>query len=87
MHSRRNGEVVLPPPLFAEAEREAELFKEKMLQKERNGGDEDGEEDDSGEEEEEIETTQPLDAGNKENTIDEANSGPGRVFSPCHRAS
>ena len=86
MHSRRNGEVVLPPPLFAEAEREAELFKEKMLQKERNGGDEDGEEDDSGEEEEEIETTQPLDAGNKENTIDEANSGAGsRIFAMLPR--
>ena len=69
MHSRRNGDVVLPPPLFAEAEREAEMYKEKML---RNG---DKEEEDSEEEEEEIETTQPLDVGDKENSIDEANSG------------
>lgn len=84
MHSRRNGEVVLPPPLFAEAEREAELYKEKMLRKELNGSDEDDgdrEEVDSEDEDEEIETTQPLDAGNKENTIDEANSGAGsRIF-------
>merc|ERR1712196_164448 len=45
------------------------MYKEKML---RNG---DKEEEDSEEEEEEIETTQPLDVGDKENSIDEANSG------------
>jgi len=83
MNSRRTGEVVLPPPLFAEAEREAELYNAKMLREEQDGGGEEEEEeddDDCEDGDEEIENTQPLHMLDKENTLDAASSKQRGVF-------